>query len=101
MFCSISNIHIQRQQKISFMPKFMQSLGTENYHRLLTEAKARDVTVQALIRTVIVPEWLKTLPQVIKTNPISVQPASILARTGITEQPRKPIFNSTIGRERP
>src|SRR5207247_9696876 len=44
------------------MPKFMQSLGIETYHRLLTEAKARDVTVQSLIRTVIVPEWLNTAP---------------------------------------
>lgn len=89
------------------MPKFMQSLGVENYHRLLTEAKARDVTVQALIRTVIVPEWLRTVapeltsPKTTTLNPLTVQPAPMLTRTGIvTEQARRTFLNTTIGRER-
>jgi hypothetical protein len=82
------------------MPKFMQSLGQENYHRLLVEAKARDVTVQALIRTIVVPDWLKAAP-IGQTNiqNTATQPTSLLARTGIlTEQTRRPFLNTTIGR---
>src|SRR5213080_5617310 len=84
------------------MPKFMQSLGEENYHRLLAEAKARDVTVQALIRTIVVPDWLKAAPtgQVNIQNTLA-QPTSVLARTGIlTDQARRPLLNATIGRAR-
>jgi hypothetical protein len=84
------------------MPKFMQSLGEENYHRLVAEAKARDVTVQALIRTIVVPDWLRAVP----TGQASIQstmtqPTSLLARTGIlTEQARRPTLNTTLGRAR-
>jgi hypothetical protein len=88
------------------MPKFMQSLGTDNYARLLAEAKTRDVTVQALIRTVIVPEWLKTSPAPqtsLKTTPttLTIQPTNMLTRTGIvTEQTRRPFLNTSLGRVR-
>jgi len=89
------------------MPKFMQSLGIETYHRLVTEAKARDVTVQSLIRTVIVPEWLNTAPAVkpsIQTTiarPIA-QPGTFISHAGIlTETTRRPFLNSTIGRGKP
>src|SRR5438132_2627207 len=75
------------------MPKFMQSLGEENYHRLLSEAKARDVTVQALIRTIVIPDWLKaaTTGQANIQSTLA-QTTSLLARTSIlTEQPRRPL----------
>ena len=84
------------------MPKFMQSLGEENYHRLLTEAKARDVTVQALIRTIVVPDWLKAAPtgQAHIQSTIA-QHTNLLARTGIlTEQARRPFLNTTLSRAR-
>src|SRR5438132_10767036 len=84
------------------MPKFMQSLGQENYHRPLSEAKARDVTVQALIRTIVIPDWLKAAPTgQANIQNTSAQPTSLLARTSIlTEQPRRPLLNATIGRAR-
>ncbi len=90
------------------MPKFMQSLGTETYERLLAEAKVRDVTVQSLIRTVIVPDWLKASPTThvgiqttTETKP-TPQPTSLLAQTGfVTQQTRRPFLNTTIGRGRP
>jgi hypothetical protein len=84
------------------MPKFMQSLGQENYHRLLAEAKARDVTVQALIRTIVVPDWLRAAPTGQTTiQNTATQPTSLLARTGIlTEQARRPFLNTSIGRAR-
>jgi hypothetical protein len=84
------------------MPKFMQSLGIENYHRLLAEAKERDVTVQALIRTIVIPDWLKAAPtgQTHVQNTIA-QPTNLLARTGIlTEQARRPFLSTSIGRAR-
>ena len=83
------------------MPKFMQSLGEENYHRLLAEAKARDVTVQALIRTIVVPDWLKAVPTGQANIQNTIAPTGLLARTGIlTEQARRPFLNTTIGRAR-
>jgi hypothetical protein len=88
------------------MPKFMQSLGAETYQRLLTEAKLRDVTVQSLIRTVIVPDWLKAEPiarmNVLPEAKQLVQPTTFLSNTGIvTETTRRPFLNSTVGRGRP
>src|SRR5947207_1523661 len=84
------------------MPKFMQSLGIETYHRLLTEAKARDVTVQSLIRTVIVPEWLNTAPamkpsiQTTIARPIA-QPGTFISHAGIlTETTRRPFLFPTL-----
>ena len=36
------------------MAKFIFSMGNENYRKLQLEAKTRDVTIQALIRTVMI-----------------------------------------------
>ena len=88
------------------MPKFMQSLGPESYQRLALEAKTRDVTVQSLIRTVIVPEWLKALPasqtssQTATLKPILQQP-TLLSRTGLVTRETGRTFLSTIGRGKP
>jgi predicted DNA-binding ribbon-helix-helix protein len=41
------------------MPKFMQTLEQEVYNKLQALAKERGITVQELIRAVIIPEWLK------------------------------------------
>ncbi|MGB9756298.1 MAG: ribbon-helix-helix protein, CopG family [Candidatus Bathyarchaeales archaeon] len=40
------------------MPKFMQTLEEEVYKKLQQLAKERGITVQELIRAVIIPEWL-------------------------------------------
>jgi hypothetical protein len=85
------------------MPKFMQSLGAETYQRLVTEAKVRDVTVQSLIRTIIVPDWLKAAPMArigVQTEAKQlVQPTTLLSQTGITtETTRRHLLNSTVGR---
>jgi len=87
------------------MPKFMQSLGPDSYQRLALEAKARDVTVQSLIRTVIVPEWLKTLPtsqnsQTSTLRPILQQP-TLLSRTGLVTRETGRTFLTAIGRGKP
>ena len=41
------------------MPKFMQTLDNEIFNKLTQLAKKRGITVQELIRAVIIPEWLK------------------------------------------
>ena len=41
------------------MAKFMLSLRDENFELLNTEAKDRGITVQELIRAVIIPDWVK------------------------------------------
>ncbi len=42
------------------MAKFIFSMGNENFRKLQLEARTRDVTIQALIRTVVIPEWIRT-----------------------------------------
>ena len=41
------------------MAKFMLSLRDENFKLLTTEAEDRGITVQELIRAVIIPDWVK------------------------------------------
>jgi len=41
------------------MPKFMQTLDQEVYDKLQKIARERGITIQELIRAVIIPEWLK------------------------------------------
>jgi len=41
------------------LAKFIMSIGDEAFKLLSFEAKNRDVTVQQLLRAVVVPEWIK------------------------------------------
>jgi len=41
------------------MAKFMQSLNPGVYAELENMAKDRDITIQELFRSIIIPEWLK------------------------------------------
>ncbi len=45
------------------MEKFMISLRFESYRALKDEADARGISVQELIRAVIIPDWVKTYRQ--------------------------------------
>jgi len=42
------------------MPKFMQTLDDEIYRKLEQIAKQRGITVQELIRAIIIPDWLQS-----------------------------------------
>jgi len=42
------------------LPKFMQTLDDAIYMRLEQVAKQRGITVQELIRAVIIPEWMRS-----------------------------------------
>lgn len=41
------------------MAKFIMSIGDEAFKLLTSEAEDRDVTVQQLLRAVVVPEWIR------------------------------------------
>lgn len=41
------------------MAKFIMSIGNEAFNVLAAEAKNRDVTIQQLLRAVVVPDWIK------------------------------------------
>jgi len=41
------------------MAKFIMSIGDTAYETLANEARNRDVTVQQLLRAVVVPDWIK------------------------------------------
>ena len=43
--------------------KFMQSLGDSAYTKLRRIANERDITIQELIRAIVIPDWLKTTEQ--------------------------------------
>lgn len=42
-----------------YLSKFMQSLGDAAYTKLRKIADERDITVQELIRAIVIPDWLK------------------------------------------
>ena len=46
---------------VSILPKFMQTLDDTIYRELEKIAKRRGITIQELIRAVIVPEWINGL----------------------------------------
>jgi len=43
----------------TYLSKFMQSLGDAAYTKLRKIADDRDITVQELIRAIVIPDWLK------------------------------------------
>ena len=52
--------HLPAQRSLSpTSTKFMLSLRDENFRMLIALAKARDISIQELIRAVIIPEWTK------------------------------------------
>jgi len=52
------------------MAKFILSVGDGTFEILASEAKRRDVTVQQLLRAVIVPEWVR---ENVEVNPSSME----------------------------
>ena len=52
---------ISRETAVSILPKFMQTLDDMIYRELEKIAKRRGITIQELIRAVIVPEWIHGL----------------------------------------
>jgi hypothetical protein len=87
------------------MAKFIFSMGNENYRKLQLEAKTRDVTIQALIRTVVIPEWIRThidttATTATNTHSSITETSSLLNHsTGILGQSHRSL-PSSVGRSR-
>ena len=43
------------------MKKFQQALDPEQYKEMEKQAKMRKITVQELLRTVVIPEWTRLM----------------------------------------
>ncbi len=60
------------------MAKFIMSIGDNAYDILSNEAKNRDVTVQQLLRAVVVPDWIRQNtdePNLRENRSLSLQPS--------------------------
>ena len=68
------HLHISK-----LMAKFIFSLGDANFLLLRAEAKSRDITIQELIRAVIIPDWMK----------LNLEPKALVSPTSL--------FSSTTG----
>ena len=64
------------------MPKFMVSLRDENFQLLVFEARERGISLQELIRAVIIPDWVRfnslSVPQA--REPIQLRSPTIMAK---------------------
>ena len=84
----------QRTAYTSPMAKFIFSVGDGNFRLLATEAKARDITIQELIRAVIIPDWMK-----LNLDSKTLREAtSLLAESTALVNQRPLIIPSPIGR---
>lgn len=83
------------------MAKFILSVGDGTFKILESEAKRRDVTVQQLLRAVIVPEWVRENAQL---NPPSMPPREVaphLMRQSIYPVQREQLLQTPVNRLRP
>jgi len=72
------------------MAKLMVSIGDENFRLLALEARERGITLQELIRAVIVPDWVRF------SNLQRVQPDGVPMQTVPmvgTERQIQPLFS--------
>ena len=66
------------------MAKFMLSLRDESYQLILSEARERGISVQELLRAVVVPEWVGK----------SLRPAASFSQPAKEGVPRSSKFSS-------
>jgi len=64
------------------MSKFMQSLDLNVYARLEAMAEDRSISIQELMRAIVIPEWLKSLGDKEKAKARFNFPGSIKPRLG-------------------
>lgn len=82
------------------MAKFILSIGDQTFRVLATEARKRDVTVQQLLRAVIVPEWVKDN---VELNPLEQSPSEIaphLMRSSMYRSQQEPLLLTSAARIR-
>ena len=76
------------------MAKFIFSLGDANFLLLKAEAKSRDITIQELIRAVIIPDWMKPNLE----HKALVSPTSLFSSSTGYLAPKSSIIPTPIGR---
>jgi len=74
------------------LSKFMQSLGDSAYTKLRKIADDRDITVQELIRAIVIPDWLKVAEAHNGRNGQSERHRKRLSRTGA----RMPVMHLAV-----
>jgi|GEM_PF-1857660 hypothetical protein len=82
------------------MAKFILSVGDGTFKILESEAKRRDVTVQQLLRAVIVPEWVR---ENVELNSPSMPPREVaphLMHQSIYPVPRDQLLQAPVNRLR-
>lgn len=82
------------------MAKFILSVGDQTFRTLASEAKNRDVTVQQLIRAVILPEWVKQNLEVKTTDASPRDIAPHLMRSSMYRTQQEPLLLTGSGRTR-
>jgi hypothetical protein len=83
------------------MAKFILTVGEDMFKLLASEAERRDVTVQQLLRAVVVPDWVKDN---IEINPPRMPVGEIaphLMRESIYPGPRDQLLQTPVNRLRP
>jgi hypothetical protein len=82
------------------MAKFMQSIGDQTFQVLASEARKRDVTVQKLLRAVILPEWMKRNVELHSLEPSSREVVPHLMRSSMYRTQQEPLILTTPERPR-
>ncbi|HEV2119257.1 MAG TPA: hypothetical protein VGS11_03980 [Candidatus Bathyarchaeia archaeon] len=83
------------------MAKFILSVGDGTFKILESEAKRRDVTVQQLLRAVIVPEWVRENLELDRPSMPSREIAPHLMHQSIYPGQRDAMLQAPVNRLRP
>jgi hypothetical protein len=83
------------------MAKFILSVGDGMFELLTSEAKRRDVTVQQLLRAVIVPDWVKDNVETIPPRMAVREIAPHLMHQSIYPGQREQLLQTRVDRLRP
>jgi hypothetical protein len=79
------------------MAKFILSVGDQTFRILCTEARKRDVTVQQLLRAVILPEWAKDNLELKNLEPSPREIAPHLMRSSMYRSQQEPLLLTGTG----
>lgn len=82
------------------LAKFILSVGDGTFKILASEAKRRDVTVQQLLRAVIVPEWARENIELDRHTMTTKEVAPHLMHESIYPNQRDQYFQTPVNRLR-
>jgi hypothetical protein len=82
------------------LAKFILSVGDGTFKVLASEAQRRDVTVQQLLRAVIVPEWVRDNIELNHSTMTTKEVAPHLMHESIYPSQRDQVFQTPVNRLR-